>query len=158
METTLRPVFLDDIQSFFAPRKLVLAGVSRDSKKFGHYTYKALKEKGFDLCLVHPEALQIDGTTCVPSLSLIPEGYDRLVVMLPPDKTNAVLVEAARCGITKVWVQQTSDNDSTKQLASELGLELIDKKCIHMYAGPVTGMHKFHRKFWQWFGLYAKSA
>lgn len=158
METTFKPVRLDDIQSFFAPRKLILVGASRNTKKFGYYTFKALKEKGFDLCLVHPEVAQIDGTPCVPTISLIPDGYDRMVVMLPPEKTNAVLEEAARRGIRKIWVQQTSENSATRQLATELGIELIDKKCVHMYADPVTGMHKFHRNLWQWFGLYAKSA
>jgi hypothetical protein len=42
-------VTLNEIQKFLAPRKMAMAGVSRNPKKFGGSIFKELKEKGFEI-------------------------------------------------------------------------------------------------------------
>lgn len=144
----------DPVIAFLAPRKLAMVGVSRDSKKFGYITFNDLRSKGFDICLVHPVAKDIDGVVCYQSIDQIPEGFDRLLIMVPPAETNQLIEQAAVRGIRQIWVQQFSDSADTRTLAARLGVTLIDKRCIHMYAEPVRGFHKFHRGLWRLIGKY----
>jgi len=42
------------IEAFLSSKKIAIAGVSRDSKKFGHTVFKELSLKGFDVYPINP--------------------------------------------------------------------------------------------------------
>ena len=42
-------ISLAEIQEFLAPKKLAIAGVSRNPKKFGYTVFKELREKDFEI-------------------------------------------------------------------------------------------------------------
>ena len=48
-----------DIEKFLEPKKLAIAGVSRNPKKFGHQVYEELKKKGFEVYPVNPQTSEI---------------------------------------------------------------------------------------------------
>ena len=49
-----------------------------------------------------------------------------------------------------------SPNHETIRIAEEFNIELINKKCIYMFAEPVAGFHKFHRALVKLFGRLPK--
>lgn len=133
------------IEEFLAPRKLAIAGVSRNEKKFGHEVFKELSKKKFDVCPINPNATEIAGIKCYPSVSDIPEDYRHLLILTKNEETDQILRDAANKGITHVWVQQMSNTRESRKIAEENNIKMIEKECIFMFAEPVKGFHKFHR-------------
>jgi len=145
-----------DIEKFLEPKKLAIAGVSRNPKKFGHQVYDELKKRGYEVYPVNPQTSEIAGEKCYRSVSELPAGVNRMLIVTPKNETDAILREAVKKGITRVWVQQMSETKDTVKIAKEYNVDLISKKCIFMFADPVTSIHKFHRTILQWFGRLPK--
>jgi predicted CoA-binding protein len=142
-----------EIEIFFEPRKLAIVGVSRDAKKFGHTVYKDLKAKGYSVCAVNPLADKIDGDICYKSVKELPDDIKSVLILTPKHETDSVLREVINRGIINIWVQQMSETEQTIKIAEEYQKEIIHKKCIYMFAEPVTGIHKFHRAILKLFGM-----
>jgi predicted CoA-binding protein len=140
------------IRNFLATKTLAVAGVSRDPKKFGYTVLKDLEKKGFNVLPVNPETDLIDETKCYRSLSALPAGVDRLVIVTPKTGTLQVMKEALDKGIRDIWIQQHSETHEAIDFATENKLNLIYGKCILMFSEPVEGFHKFHRNILRFFG------
>jgi predicted CoA-binding protein len=52
----------------------------------------------------------------------------------------------------KVWLQQGAESPEALALARDLGLNLVARKCVLMYAPPVRSLHAWHRAFARLFG------
>jgi hypothetical protein len=140
------------VQDFIDGKRIALVGMSRGGKKFGNMAYKELKDRGYQVYPVHPEAEQIDGEKCYESLDSLPESVDGVLVVVPPERASQVMREAAQAGIRNVWLQQGADSPEVLALGEELDLNLVSKKCILMYAEPVGSVHNVHRFFVKLFG------
>ena len=141
-----------DIEKFFEPKKLAIAGASRNTKKFGHGIFKELLSKGYEVIPVNPNATEIDGVKCYHNVSEIPGEVKSLLIVTPKEETDGVLREAINKGIANIWVQQMSETVDTIKIAEEYQVDIIHKKCIYMFAEPVAGFHKFHRTIVRIFG------
>jgi len=144
------------IESFLAPRKAAVAGVSRDPKKFGHQVFKHLRERGFEVYPVNPEADLIEGMPCFRSVSALPLNVHCLLILTPKKETKGVVAEALGKGIDQIWIQQSSDTPEAISLAEARKVNLVTGECIYMHTGPVTGVHKFHRAIRRFFGKMPK--
>ena len=140
------------IESFIGSKRIAIVGFSRSGKKFGDMAGKELIKRGYEIFPVHPEAPIIDGMTCYPNLKSLNGKADALLVSIPPANVPAVLEEAAQTGFSKIWLQQGSWSKEVQETADRLGLPVVSKKCILMYAPPVTSIHKFHRTIKSIFG------
>jgi len=149
-------VTLNQINDFLGPKKMAVAGVSRDDKKFGNLVYKSLLEKGYDVCPINPMTEKIDEEKCYPSVLELPDGYNRLYIVTPKNKTIEVLEQAAKKGIKFIWIQSKSETKEALAFAREKGIDTIYKKCMFMFTEPVEGGHKFHRTIVKFFGGYPK--
>ena len=141
-----------DIEKFFEPKKLAIAGASRNPKKFGYGIFKELLSKGYEVIPVNPNTTEIDGVNCYHSVSEIPGDVKSLLIVTPKEETDGVLREAINKGIANIWVQQMSETEDTIKIAEEYQVDVIYKKCIYMFAEPVAGFHKFHRTIVKIFG------
>jgi predicted CoA-binding protein len=144
------------IDAFLSSRKLAIAGVSRDPKKFGNQVFKLLKERGFEVYPINPNADNIDGTPCFRSVSSLPLSVHSLVILTSKKHTRDIVADAVAKGIDSIWIQQGSDTPETIELTKSHPVNLITRECILMHADPVTGVHKFHRSLKRLFGLYPK--
>ncbi|MBN2481071.1 MAG: CoA-binding protein [Bacteroidales bacterium] len=144
------------IDSFLENKKLAIAGVSRDPRKFSHIVYQDLKKRGYDVAPVNHMADNISGDQSYKSVRELPEEVKHLLILTPRKETDAVLRDAINKGITNIWVQQMSETADTIRIAKEFNVELIYKKCIYMFAEPVSGVHKFHRTLVRLFGRLPK--
>lgn len=139
---------------FVQEKQVALVGVSRNPQKFGFAALHELKDRGFQVYPVHPSADEIDGVKCYPNLEALDGKVGAVWVGVKPDQCAGVLREAARLGIKKVWIQQGAETNDLIALGKELGLTLVTRKCILMYAEPVSTLHGFHRFFVKLFGQY----
>lgn len=144
------------IEEFFASKKLAIAGVSRNTKKFGYLAYKHLKENGFDTYPINPHAELIDTDICYPGIAEVPDSADRLLILTHKEISGKLIEEAIKKGIKHIWVQQTSETPEIRSMANKKDLNIIYGKCIFMFAEPVKGIHKFHRNILKLFGALPK--
>ena len=135
------------IQDFVACQRIAVVGASRGGKKFGNAAAKELQTRGYQVFVIHPEAQEIDGQPCYPNLSALQGQIDAVFISVPAAQAAAVMREAASLGIHHVWLQQGAESPELLALGEELGLSLVSKKCILMYAPPVKSVHGWHRGF-----------
>ncbi len=140
------------ILDFVAGRRIAVVGASRHGRKFGNVAGAELAARGYHVVLVHPEAKEIAGAPCRPSLSAVRDEVDGVLVAVRPGVVPAVLRESAAAGLRNVWLQQGAESPEALALARELGLSLVARKCVLMYAPPVRGIHRFHRALAGLFG------
>lgn len=140
------------IESFLEGRKLAVAGVSRDPKKFGHVVYTELKKRGFDLYPVNPSIDSLDGQPVFNSVAALPADVQHLLVITPKKSSLDVLRQSVEKGISNIWIQQMSDTKESLDYMEGKQVSLISKQCILMWIAPVSGVHKFHRTIKRIFG------
>lgn len=132
------------IEAFLAEPTMAVVGVSRSGKGFGNAAARELRRKGYRVHPINPNADLIDGERCYRSLAELPEPVRALLVVVPPAQALNVVREAAKVGITRVWLQQGAESPLVNLACDELGLDVIAGECILMFAKP-TGVHKAHR-------------
>ncbi len=135
------------IEAFIRCRRIAVAGASRSGKKFGNMTAKELQKRGFQVVLIHPEAKEIDGQPCYPSLTAARGQVDAVLISVPAAQAAEIMREAAGIGLHNVWLQQGAETPELIALGQELNLDLVSKKCVLMYAPPVRSYHGWHRGF-----------
>ena len=146
------------VEDFLSRKTLALIGASRGGKKFGNILLKDLMAKGYDVIPVHPDAAEIEGCPCVPSLAALPRPVGGLVLAVKPARAHDIVREAAAAGLTRIWMQQGSSSPEALRLCEELGITAIHDECLLMFAEPVKGIHGFHRWLWGFFGKLPRAA
>ena len=140
------------IQSFIQAKRVAVVGVSRSGKKFGNSIATELKQRGYQVFIVHPEAKEIGGEPCYPNLAALQGKIDSVVVCVPPKASAGVVQEALQAGIKNIWLQQGAQSSEALAAARAGGVNPVEGKCILMYAPPVKSLHNWHRFFAKLFG------
>jgi predicted CoA-binding protein len=141
------------INEFLTCKKIAIAGVSGDPKKFGNILFCNLRDKGYDVYPINPNAHSVDGCFCYSSVQDLPAEINDLLIATSVNDTDKVVKEAIEKGIKNIWIQNGSETESAIKLAKESNVNLVSKACILMYADP-KGFHKFHQVMAKWFGKY----
>ena len=144
------------IDSFLSFKKIAIAGVSRDPKKFGHVVFKQLREKGFEVFPINPGTDNIAGVPCFRSVSALPLSVHSLVIITPKKQTRDVVAEAMSKGIDNIWIQQMSDTPEAIELTKAHTINLITTESILRHTAPGTGIDKYHRSIMKLFGRYPR--
>jgi len=147
---------LNEINRFLAPRKMAVAGASRNPKKFGGIVFKELQDRGFELYPINPKAEEILGIKCYKTVDELPADVDHLYVVAPKYETELIVHAAVRKGIKMVWIQRESDTPEAVKSLEDAQIPVVYNKCIMMFAEPVKGAHRFHRFLMKTFGGYPK--
>lgn len=133
---------------FLAKKRIAVAGVSRDSGA-GHGSntvYKRLRDRGYEVFAVNPNADTVEGDSCYPSLSAIPGGVEAVVIATHPDVASDVVRDCASLGIKHVWMHRGPGKGSVSPEAAELGraegIRVIEGGCPLMYGPTADVGHK----------------
>jgi uncharacterized protein len=153
----MKKVSIEQIDSFLSAKKLAIAGVSRNPKKFGHQVFTELRQKGYKVIPINPTTKEIAGEPCLKSVDELPADIESLLIITPKGQTDIILRQAIQKGIKNIWVQQMSETPETLKIAEEHSKEIIYGKCIFMFTEPVS-IHKFHRGIMKLFGALPKHA
>ena len=140
------------IDEFLAQQTLAFVGVSRDPRSFSRIALRELRAKGYRLLPVNPAIGEVEGLRCYPSLAALDERVGGALVMVAPEASEAVVRNAATCGIRRVWLQRTGSSEAAVRAAGEHGVALIHSECVLMFAEPVGWLHRLHRGLRRLFG------
>lgn len=143
----------DAAAEFLACRRVAVTGVSRQSGGHGGNTvYKRLRDRGYEVFAVNPNAEVVEGDPCYAHLADIPGGVEAVVIATRPEEAEATVRECASLGIRRVWMHRGAGPGSVCAQAAtvgrEQGITVIDGGCPLMYPPTADVVHKVMR----WFG------
>lgn len=136
--------------NFLATKRIAVTGVSRAAAGHGGNTvYQRLRDRGYDVFAVNPNATEVEGDTCYPDLAGIPGGVDAVVVATRPDAAEATVRQCADLGIKQVWMHRSVGQGSVCNEATvygrDHGITVIDGGCPLMFDPAADPGHKFMR-------------
>jgi predicted CoA-binding protein len=118
------------LNAFVRGQCWAVVGASEDRSKFGNITFRELKRRGKRVYPVNPKAGEVEGETCYPNLGALPEGVERVLIVVPPRLGEDVVKEAAAAGIRYVWFQPGAESDEALAYCDAHGMEAIAGHCI----------------------------
>ena len=119
------------IKEFLDKRNVfAVVGASRDPQKYGFQVYRDLKNAGYEVYPVNPNADDILGDKCYPSLESLPKKPDVVDVVVPPKVTENAVETCKRLGIVKVWMQPGSESEKSIKFCEENGLQTVHGVCV----------------------------
>jgi hypothetical protein len=135
-------------QDFLAHKRIAVAGVSRNAGAHsGNGIYQRLKQRGYEVFAVNPNADSIGGDPCYRSLDAIPGGVDGVVIATAPKAAAGVMADCERLGIRRAWLHRSFGGGSVDPEASRLGraagITVIEGGCPLMFDPTADGFHKF---------------
>ena len=135
---------------FLSNRRVAVTGVSRTPKTHGsNSVYKRLRDRGYDVFAVNPNATEVEGDRCYGSLSSIPGGVDAVVIATRPERADETMRECAELGIKHVWMHHGSGATSVSKAATDYGrshgITVIDGGCPLMFGPTADFGHKVMR-------------
>ena len=136
--------------AFLASRRVAVTGVSRTPKTHGSNTvYLRLRDRGYDVFAVNPNANEVEGDPCYKDLRSIPGGVDAVVIGTRPELAEGTMRECAELGIKQVWMHRGpgagSVSDAATAYGRQHGIAVIDGGCPLWFA-PVSDFgHKITR-------------
>jgi predicted CoA-binding protein len=135
---------------FLAHRRIAVTGVSRQPASHGgNLVYRRLRQRGFDVFAVNPNAEQVEGDRCYPNVGAIPGGVDAVVIATRPEAAEATVRECAELGIGHVWMHRSFGGGSVSKAAAELarsrGISVIEGGCPLMFDPVADGAHRVMR-------------
>ena len=111
--------------------------------------YQRLRQRGYEVFAVNPEAGQVEGDTCYPDLTSIPGGVDWVVIGTRPQTAEATIRECADLGVTRVWMHRGPGPGSVSHSAAEYGrqrgITVIEGGCPCMFGPTADPGHKAMR-------------
>lgn len=136
--------------AFLAERRIAVTGVSREGKSHGaNVVYQRLRDRGYEVFAVNPNAHEVEGDACYPDLRSIPGGVDAVVVGTRADRAEATVRECAELGIRQVWMHRAFGPGSVCAEAAvygrERGITVIDGGCPLMFDPTADVGHKVMR-------------
>ncbi|HXI45009.1 MAG TPA: CoA-binding protein [Candidatus Acidoferrales bacterium] len=136
--------------TFLANRRVAVTGVSRHPESHGsNAVYRRLRERGYTVFAVNPNASQVEGDTSYPDLRSIPEGVDAVVIATRPEVAIDAMRECVELGIKHVWMHRGPGAGSVSAAATEYGrahgIAVIDGGCPLMFGPTADFGHKVMR-------------
>lgn len=135
---------------FLANKRIAVTGVSRNPQGHGsNFVYRRLRDRGYEVFAVNPNADRVEGDPCYPDLKSIPEGVDAVVVGTRPEIAESTMRECDALGIDHVWMHRSFGEGSVSERATAYGrargISVIDGGCPCMFEPTADPGHKAMR-------------
>lgn len=137
------------VAAFLAGKRFAVAGVSRSGDQPANAIFRRLRDSGYEVVPINPNATALEGTPCYPDLASVPGNVDGLMVVTHPSVAADLVRQAAARGIRQIWFHRSfgagSVSDEALQACAELGIRPIAGGCPLMYCAPVDVAHRCFR-------------
>jgi predicted CoA-binding protein len=111
--------------------------------------YERLRDRGYEVFAINPNAEQVEGNPCYPDLKSIPEGVDAVVIGTNPRTAEDTMRACVDLGIKHVWMHRGPGAGSVSAAATKYGREhaitVIDGGCPCMFDPAADLGHKAMR-------------
>jgi predicted CoA-binding protein len=140
----------DAAAEFLANKRIAVTGVSRTPGDHGsNVVYKRLRDRGYQVFAVNPNADEVEGDACYHDLKSIPGGVEAVVIATRPETADDTMRECAELGITHVWMHRAFGSGSVSEAAADYGrqhgIQVIDGGCPLMFAPTSDPGHRAMR-------------
>ena len=140
----------DAASDFLGHKRVAVTGVSRTPGNHGSNTvYKRLRERGYEVFAVNPNADQVEGDPAYHDLRSIPGGVEAVVIGTRPEIADETMRECVELGIKNVWMHRGPGAGSVSKTATaygrERGISVIDGGCPCMFGPTADPGHKAMR-------------
>lgn len=137
----------DAAGEFLSQRRIAVTGVSRQAKDHGaNVVYGRLRDRGYEVFAVNPNADEVEGDPCYHTLHDIPDGVDAVVVGTRADRAEDTVRECDELGIRRVWMHRSFGKGSVCDAATvygrDHGMTVIDGGCPLMFDPTADTGHK----------------
>jgi hypothetical protein len=144
------PTIKEAAAEFLANKRIAVTGVSRHPDGHGsNVVYQRLRERGYEVFAVNPNADEVEGDRCYHDLRSIPGGVNAVVIGTRPETAEETVRECAELGIEHVWMHRGPGAGSVSETATEYGRErgiaVIDGGCPCMFGPTADFGHKAMR-------------
>ena len=155
------PTIKEAASEFLAHKRVAVTGVTRNPKGHGsNAVYQRLRDRGYEVFAVNPNADEVEGDKCYHDLSSIPGGVEAVVIATKPERAEATVRECHELGIRHVWMHRGPGAGSVSPEAAatgrELGIQVIDGGCPLMFGPTADFGHKCMRPIFSLFGSVPK--
>jgi predicted CoA-binding protein len=135
---------------FLTSKRVAVTGVSRHPKGHGsNVVYQRLRERGYEVFAVNPNADEVEGDRCYHDLRSIPGGVDAVVIATRPEFAETTMRECADLAIKHVWMHRGPGAGSVSEAAADYGrqrgIAVIDGGCPCMFDPTADRGHKAMR-------------
>jgi uncharacterized protein len=140
----------DAASEFLSHKRVAVTGVSRTpGKNGGNVVYKRLRERGYEVFAVNPNADEVEGDRAYHDLQSIPGGVEAVVIGTRPEIADETMQQCAELGIKQVWMHRGPGTGSVSTTATaygrEHGITVIDGGCPCMFGPTADPGHKAMR-------------
>jgi uncharacterized protein len=140
----------DAASEFLSHKRVAVTGVSRVPKDHGsNVVYKRLRDRGYQVFAVNPNADEVEGDRCYHDLKSIPNSVDWVVIGTRPETAEATMHECIDLGVERVWMHRAFGSGSVSREAAEYGrthgVTVIDGGCPCMFEPTADPGHKVMR-------------
>jgi len=139
----------EQVAEFLSGKRFAVAGVSRQSGQAANAVFRKLRDSGYEVFPVNPNATQTEGARCYPDLASVPGSIDRVVVVTNPNVSAQLVRQCADRGVDRLWFhrsfgQGSVSNDAIRE-CQDRGIKCIVGGCPLMYCEPVDFGHQCMR-------------
>jgi hypothetical protein len=130
---------------------VAVTGVSRTPKSHGsNVVYRRLRDRGYDVYAVNPNAEEVEGDRCYKDLRSIPGGVEAVVIGTRPEIAEDTVHECTELGIKHVWMHWGAGGSSVSKTATDYGrrhgITVIDGGCPLMFGPTADFGHRVLRR------------
>ena len=144
------PKIKEAASDFLGSKRVAVTGVSRHPTNHGsNVVYKRLRDRGYQVFAVNPNAEEVEGDRCYHDLRSIPGGVEAVVIATKPENAEDTMRECADLGVNHVWMHRGPGKGSVSETAAEYGrahgISVIPGGCPCMFNPTADFGHKVMR-------------
>ena len=145
------PTMKQAATAFLAGKRVAVTGVSMTPQNHGsNVVYQRLKQRGYQVFAVNPNADEVEGGPCYHDLKSIPGGVDWVIIGTKPETAGATVRECEALGVKRIWMHQPpfgpgSVSESAAKFGRKHGMTVIEGGCPCMFKPAADPGHKVLR-------------
>jgi uncharacterized protein len=143
----------EPIARFLLGRRIAVAGVSRHKDVAANSVFKKLRDCGYEVFPVNPNAEEVEGVPCFPNVGSIPGELDGVMIATHPSVSVSIVRQCKERGVKQVWFHRSFGEGSVSNKAVReyvrLEMECIVGGCPLVFCDPADIGYKCMRWWFQ---------
>lgn len=133
---------LNSLNSFFSPKSLALVGASAHQHKLGHAVLQNIRSSGYQGAIypINPNTSQILDYVAYPSLEVLPEIPELVIIVIPAEHVLAVVENCGKigckniviisAGFKEIGAEGIEREKKLQTLSKRYGLTILGPNCL----------------------------
>jgi uncharacterized protein len=139
----------DAVAQFLEGRRFAVAGVSRQPGQAANAVFRRLRRAGYEVVPVNPNAPEVEGVVCYPSIAAVPGSLYGVVIATAPEVSTQIVHQCADRAVARVWFHRSFGQGSVSEQAVRAcearGVASIVGGCPLMFCEPIDIGHRCMR-------------